>query len=202
MSSPLIVDEEQIDIQDRVPPPRDRVALHNWATRTGKKKYQEQGDGIKLYISKAAEEKLRNHSIECSSKREEVMGFLLGEVFTHEDMSYTLVKDVVTTELEASSVKVRFKRDGFEKLFESLEESDFDYIIVGWYHSHPGHRCFMSSTDIETQKSIFNKEYHSALVIDPINEDIEAFIWEENEIEVRPFLVYWEESQEPYGVQA
>lgn len=44
-----------------------------------------------------------------------------------------------------------------------------DQVVVGWYHSHPGFGCWMSGTDVETQKS---QEQLGArcvgVVIDPV----------------------------------
>ncbi|MGD0818961.1 MAG: hypothetical protein ABR986_11305, partial [Methanomassiliicoccales archaeon] len=99
---------------------------------------------------------------------------------------------------DASLVSVRFDRQGFEKLFESLDDCGFDYVIVGWYHSHPGHGCFLSQTDIDTQVSMFNRPFHSALVIDPVNMEIEAFKVENGRSIHRPFAIYWDEFQNPY----
>lgn len=38
---------------------------------------------------------------------------------------------------------------------------------VGWYHSHPGHGVFLSGQDMTIVRSIYNAEWHVALVIDP-----------------------------------
>jgi len=115
---------------------------------------------------------------------------------------YALVRDVVTTDLEASAVRVRFKRGGFEYLFESLDSCGFEYLIVGWYHSHPGHGCFLSTTDIDTQRTMFAGRYHTALVIDPIAQDVRAFYLEGDEVKERPFVIYWDEYQNPYYTRA
>ena len=84
------------------------------------------------------------------------------------------------------------------KLFEELDHCDFKYVIVGWYHSHPSYTCFMSATDIQTQRTMFNQRYHSAIVIDPVNKEIEAFYLNNDRVESRPFTVYWDEYQNPY----
>ncbi|MFP4196048.1 MAG: Mov34/MPN/PAD-1 family protein [Methanomassiliicoccales archaeon] len=154
---------------------------------------------IALYVSKVAEEKMRNHSLSSAPSNKEVMGFLLGQVFQMGGDRYALVRDVVTTDLEASSVQVRFDRSSYESLFSDLEECGFDYLIVGWYHSHPGHGCFMSSTDIETQRTMFPQPYHGALVLDPVNREIEAFRLSAEGVEVIGMAVFWEEYQDPYG---
>lgn len=59
------------------------------------------------------------------------MGLLLGDVFAQSGLVYAVVKDAVTTELQATGVSVSFDRNGFEALFDRLDEADFDYVIVG-----------------------------------------------------------------------
>src|SRR4030066_191774 len=103
------------------------------------------------------------------------MGFMLGEVREWKGRTYSLVRDIVPTHLKSSSSKVRVRPMAFPELFHDLDDSGFDYILVGWYHSHPGHTCFLSRTDLETQRTMFSQEYHCAVVIDPLNRDIKAF---------------------------
>jgi proteasome lid subunit RPN8/RPN11 len=151
-----------------------------------------------LYISKTAEEKMRNHATSSVAKKMEVMGLMLGQVFVHDGIEYTVVRDVATTDLDASSTRVRFRRDGFEKLFASMDDIGFDHIVTGWYHSHPGHGVFMSPRDVDTQKSMFSSSFHRAEVIDPINKAIGAYRLKRIDVESVPFVIYWEEYQNPY----
>ena len=151
-----------------------------------------------LYISKIAEEKMRNHATSKVHERLEVMGLMLGQVFNHDGVEYTVVRDVATTDLDASSTRVRFRRDGFEKLFASMDDIGFDHIVTGWYHSHPGHGIFMSPTDVDTQKGMFSSSFHRAVVIDPINKEIGAYRLGRIDVEPVPFAIYWEEYQNPY----
>jgi proteasome lid subunit RPN8/RPN11 len=151
-----------------------------------------------LYISKIAEEKMRNHAMSEVHERLEVMGLMLGQVFADRGIEYTVVRDVATTDLDASSTRVRFRRDGFEKLFASMDDIGFDHIVTGWYHSHPGHGVFMSPTDVDTQRGMFSSSYHRAVVIDPINKEIGAYRLGKVDVEAVPFAIYWEEHQNPY----
>lgn len=127
------------------------------------------------------------------------MGLLLGDVFAHSGKAHAVVKDAVTTELQATGISVSFDRNGFEALFDRLDEADFDCVIVGWYHSHHGYTCFMSPKDIETQRRMFREEFHFASVLDPLELQIEAFTLSGEECVVAPFAVYWEEYEDPYG---
>ena len=201
MKKPHVVKETKREIKERSPPPSSNIRAHFWLTHGGMelyKKHLETNKTLELYISKIVEEKIRNHSLKFRDENKEVMGFLLGDVFRYNDKIYAVAKDVATTDLDASMISVRFQRNGFEKLFEQMDSVTFDYIIVGWYHSHPGHHCFMSKTDIKTQKHIFNKEFHSAIVIDPVNKEIEAYKLAGKGYKALSFAVYWDEYQDPY----
>lgn len=151
---------------------------------------QQSAEHFTLYISSHAEGKIRQHAAEEARKRLEVMGFMLGEVRSWCGVPYSVVRDVVTTQLRSSASKVRFNPDAFPNLFVGLDGSGFDYVIVGWYHSHPGHTCFLSRTDLETQRRMFNQAYHSALVIDPVNKDVKAFRLVEGGYEEFPFAIF------------
>jgi len=199
---PRIVGEDRKEFKTREPPPFSRIRRHYWLKDTSVDIYNNTLDKkgfLPLYISKKAEEKVRNHAMKFMDPSLEVMGFLLGDVYSFAGIKYTMVKDTATGGLDTSKIHVKFGRKGFSKLFESLDDVDFDYMIVGWYHSHPGHTCFMSETDIATQKSMFREHYHSAIVIDPINMEIDAYGLEDNEIKSKSFAVYWDEFEDPYG---
>ena len=196
---PKIVGSSERQAQEKVPPGNDRIKPHKWLSSASLQNYLDMEPlGFDLYLSKLAEEKIRNHAMSRLDPRMEIMGLLLGTVYRHGEREYVLVRDVATTDLDASLISVRFDRLGFEKLFESLDDSGFDYVIVGWYHSHPGHGCFLSQTDVDTQVSMFNRPFHSALVIDPVAMEIETFKVENGRSLHRPFAVYWDEFQNPY----
>ncbi|QLH75196.1 MAG: hypothetical protein HPY73_06910 [Methanomassiliicoccales archaeon] len=196
---PSITSSTMLEVESRPRPPPERCRPHKWLNEGSTQIFKDAlKDGLELYISRLAEEKIRNHALSRREERVEVMGFMLGSVYKDLSGTYTLVRDVATTSLDATSVSVRFERDGLEKLFESMDDSCFNYVIVGWYHSHPGHGCFLSPTDVETQAKMFNCPYHSALVIDPVNSEIAAFHLRDGAVEERPFAIYWEEFQNPY----
>ena len=202
MKRPRVVSERKRALLERSPPPSKRSRPHSWLKEEKRSEIEEAlaGTGpLPLYISRTAEEEMRNHSISSGNRNLEAMGLLLGDVFAHSEKTYTVVKNVVTTDLQASGVSVSFHRNGFETLFDRLDKTDFDYIIVGWYHSHPGYTCFMSPKDIETQQRMFREDFHFAVVLDPLKLQIEAFTLSGEGCISVPFAVYWEEHEDPYG---
>ncbi|MEM3342657.1 MAG: Mov34/MPN/PAD-1 family protein, partial [Thermoplasmata archaeon] len=130
---------------------------------------------VDVYIHKDVVKKIMAHAEELAQKKLECMGFLVGDAFSWQKRKYTLIRDVVTTELDSTSVSVRFARDGFGMLFAQLDKLPYDYLILGWYHSHPGYSCFFSYTDIATQRAMFKNPYQCGIVVDPIRGEMKAF---------------------------
>ncbi|OPY31275.1 MAG: Mov34/MPN/PAD-1 family protein [Methanomassiliicoccales archaeon PtaU1.Bin124] len=195
---PVITSSAEMKIEVRPRPPEDRTLPHKWLTTESRQLFDRSNGSIDLFLSKLAEERIRNHALSKLNERLEVMGLLLGSVYEEDGRKFVLIRDVATTDLDASSVSVKFERDGWEKLFQELEDSCFHYVVVGWYHSHPGHRCFLSETDIDTQVRMFNQPFHIALVIDPVNSEIATFYLKDGRVAERPFAVYWDQYQNPY----
>jgi 26S proteasome regulatory subunit N11 len=202
MSSPKVVSETKREVKHNPPPPFTKTRKHYWLAESSKDLYTETilSSGIfPLYISKKAEEKMRNHALRFGDEGIEVMGLLLGEVFEHMGNEYVVVRDVATTSLEASEVSVKFDKEKMGELFDQMDSAGFDYMVVGWYHSHPGHGCFMSPRDMHTQKSMFTEGYHCAVVVDPLNSEIEAYTLDGDDYRSIPFTIYWEDYEDPYG---
>lgn len=178
MCRPRVVRETRRAIEQREPPTKDRLRAHPWLSEESRAMFNaavESEEPLEFYLSTFGESKIREHAQAYASRRLEVMGLLLGEVASWSGKQYSVARDVVTTELKSTISKVRFDPGAFPQLFHGLDGSGFDYILVGWYHSHPGHTCFLSRTDLDTQRSMFSQSYHVALVVDPLNEEIKAF---------------------------
>ena len=69
------------------------------------------------------------------------------------------------TETTIESIDERFQ----VRMVEMLKQTGRNEIVVGWYHSHPGYGCWLSSTDINTQKTFEQQVPRTvAVVVDPI----------------------------------
>jgi len=144
---------------------------------------------LDFFISENAMEKILRHCYEGALYGKESMGFLVGDVRKWKEI-YAVVYDTATAPLEASSVYVRFHRNSFEKLFDVLDEIDYEYVLLGWYHSHLGYSSFMSSIDMETQQTYFTQPYHAALVVDPIAKEMKAFRVIQGECMEIPYAIF------------
>jgi len=143
----------------------------------------------RLFVSKESARIMLDHCYE-KGKVKEVMGLMIGETFKYNEEIFSLVKNIVTSDLDATEVNVKF--DSFDKLFDQLDQIDYDYQIIGWYHSHPDYSSFMSPTDADTQARMFKHAYQYAVVIDPIRYDMNAFISDlsrKSKVREKPFAI-------------
>ncbi len=133
---------------------------------------------VEAYIRSDVLGKMIQHAID---NEKEIIGFLLtdkrrkwngGEYpvvtdreFSDKGLKHT-VADVILTDKTRGAI--------FEKL-DTREKKGEEYFIIGWYHSHPGHGCFFSHTDIHTQKTMFKKKHQIGIVIDPLHNELAVY---------------------------
>ena len=172
----------------RVCPPGEKSFLQEKYSQLGLKKFEklkavpsnekkvetEVSNEVDFYIREIAFDKMLKHCYDMALEGNEAMGLLVGDVKQWKSV-YSIVYDVATASLDSSPFYVRFSRDAFEELFDKLDDIEYDYIILGWYHSHVGYTSFMSGIDIQTQMKYFSQPFHAAIVIDPINIEAKAF---------------------------
>lgn len=119
----------------------------------------------KVHVSSLALLKMLKHG--RAGVPMEVMGLMLGQ-FVDE---YTInCVDVFAMPQSGTSVSVEAVDPVFQtKMLDMLKQTGRPEMVVGWYHSHPGFGCWLSSTDINTQSSFEALNARAvALVIDPI----------------------------------
>ncbi|KAI6192769.1 hypothetical protein M3Y94_01318900 [Aphelenchoides besseyi] len=118
-----------------------------------------------VYISSLALIKMLKHA--RSGVPMEVMGLMLGEFVD----DYTIsVLDVFAMPQSGTGVSVEAVDPVFQtKMLDMLKRTGREEMVVGWYHSHPGFGCWLSSTDISTQQSFEALSARAvAVVIDPV----------------------------------
>ncbi|KAH3678994.1 hypothetical protein WICMUC_001308 [Wickerhamomyces mucosus] len=118
-----------------------------------------------VYISSLALLKMLKHG--RAGVPMEVMGLMLGEFVD----DYTVhVMDVFAMPQSGTGVSVEAVDDVFQtRMMDMLRQTGRDQMVVGWYHSHPGFGCWLSSVDINTQQSFEQLNQRAvAVVIDPI----------------------------------
>lgn len=118
-----------------------------------------------IYISPLALLKMLRHG--RAGIPLEVMGLMLGDYVDE----YTVkCIDVFSMPQSGTETTIESIDEGFQvKMVEMLKQTGRNEIVVGWYHSHPGFGCWLSSTDINTQKTFEQQVPRTvAVVVDPI----------------------------------
>lgn len=118
-----------------------------------------------VYISSLALLKMLKHG--RAGVPMEVMGLMLGEFI--DDFTVHVI-DVFAMPQSGTGVSVEAVDDVFQtRMMDMLKQTGRDQMVVGWYHSHPGFGCWLSSVDINTQQSFEQLNQRAvAVVIDPI----------------------------------
>ncbi|KAI5467484.1 JAB1/Mov34/MPN/PAD-1 ubiquitin protease-domain-containing protein [Mariannaea sp. PMI_226] len=118
-----------------------------------------------VYISSLALLKMLRHG--RAGVPMEVMGLMLGEFV---DDFTVKVMDVFAMPQSGTGVSVEAVDPVFQtKMMDMLRQTGRPESVVGWYHSHPGFGCWLSSVDINTQQSFEQLNPRAvAVVIDPI----------------------------------
>ena len=102
-----------------------------------------------VYISSLALLKMLKHG--KAGIPLEVMGLMLGDYI--DDYTVKCI-DVFAMPQAGTEASIEAIDEAFQaKMVEMLKQTGRNEIVVGWYHSHPGFGCFLSSVDINTQKS-------------------------------------------------
>lgn len=119
----------------------------------------------KVHISSLALLKMLKHG--RAGVPMEVMGLMLGQFVD----DYTIhCVDVFAMPQSGTSVTVESVDPVFQtQMLDMLKQTGRPEMVVGWYHSHPGFGCWLSSTDINTQSSFEALNARAvAVVVDPI----------------------------------
>lgn len=118
-----------------------------------------------IYISPLALLKMLRHG--KAGIPLEVMGLMLGDYV--DDYTVKCI-DVFSMPQSGTETTIESIDEGFQvKMVEMLKQTGRNEIVVGWYHSHPGFGCWLSSTDLNTQKTFEQQVPRTvAVVVDPI----------------------------------
>jgi 26S proteasome regulatory subunit N11 len=119
----------------------------------------------KVHVSSLALLKMLKHG--RAGVPMEVMGLMLGQFVD----DYTIhCVDVFAMPQSGTTVSVEAVDPVFQtQMLDMLKQTGRPEMVVGWYHSHPGFGCWLSSTDINTQSSFEALNARAvALVVDPI----------------------------------
>lgn len=96
----------------------------------------------------------------------EVMGLMQGTVCDESRTFYIL--DAFALPVHGTETRVNAQNEAYEYMIQYLEQCSAVHRpqqAVGWYHSHPGYRCWLSGIDVETQQTNQRQDPFVAVVV-------------------------------------
>jgi len=103
----------------------------------------------------------------------EVGGFILGNSWGNDVIDYEIGLELFVPSKNVKSsnpIRLNFGPEAMMELME-VQRENIDYKLLGWFHTHPGHKPYLSEQDMTIHENFFNKRYHIAIVLDSLTED-------------------------------
>jgi len=143
-----------------------------------------------VHITPGALGKMVNDA--CAGKAYEVMGLVFGYIISHGFM----VTDSVCLPVEGTETRVNAGDDAQLFAIEYTSRVERNEKVIGWYHSHPGYRPWLSGIDVRTQEEqqLINDPM-IAIVIDPLT------TVESGEVDIGAFRVYTDCERSKQGIE-
>ena len=107
----------------------------------------------------------------------EIGGMLMGQFKRVKGaLTYRVsIEKFVPLEAKYQSVtKVEIDPMSLARDLGDAQDENPDLIVVGWFHTHPGHGLFLSRPDLEIHYSHFYRPYHLAMEIDSLSERLDT----------------------------
>lgn len=137
---------------------------------------------IQVYINPDTLADAWDHALTGLQSRVEVGGALIGNVYRDEatEVDFVEINDIERLKSIGNGVSVDIPPEEWIRVHNLVEEHPRyrgRFSIIGWYHSHPNMRAFMSNVDSKTQANHFGMYGMVALVLggNDLNPDIRCF---------------------------
>ena len=142
-----------------------------------------EGTSLKIFIREYILNDIDSYL--STDKTKELGGVLLGNVYKDsEGKIFIVIDDIVIANFTVANIsRLTFTHETWNQINQDIEKNHKDKIIVGWFHSHPGHTVFLSSYDKFIHENYFNLKFMVAYVYDPVLQDRGFFFWRESNLE-------------------
>lgn len=107
----------------------------------------------------------------------EIGGILMGRAFYAESVKTyrVLVEEFVPIEPEYhNNYQLEFSAHSLAKDLGKIQDDFSALLVVGWFHTHPGHGLFLSNQDLRIHDSFFREQYQFAMEIDSLSERLDT----------------------------
>lgn len=157
---------------------------------------------LQVFIHQHTWRSIWQHSVRDNSI--EIGGALLGRYGIENGQRFLLITDVFHQPLEYSEdpTLLRFTRlffDDLETYIDDINKQHPDILRLGLYHTHPGYGVFLSQTDEDTLRGVFNLPHQIAMVVDPVKQEDGIFFCSDKKISPRAGYILYDSKDPAYS---
>jgi proteasome lid subunit RPN8/RPN11 len=164
------------DLPVRTPPALDHVQWHG---------PENPGGSLTLIYHQEALAQIQNHGL--ANLDVEVGGVLLGHVYRYQDQVILEIQDILPADsADHGPFHFTFTADAWAQINRDRATHYPDLDILGWFHTHPDLGVFYSADDVVVHTAAFSMAWHVGIVVDPINNEVAHFGWQNGEIAPLP----------------
>ncbi len=107
----------------------------------------------------------------------ELGGFLLGGYHSDGEPYVEVRHFLEAHEAPSQAASLTFTHDTWATVTRDIERRYPDELIVGWHHTHPNLRVFLSGYDLFIHRHFFPEVWQVAMVVDPVLQEFGFFQW-------------------------
>lgn len=128
----------------------------------------------------------------------ETGGLLVGRACRDGAGEYLRVEGAVPAQCaERTAASLTFTHEAWAQMHVQVQERFPDLQVVGWFHTHPGLRVFLSGPDLFLHRSLFAQRFDVAVVLDLPSRQWGLFAWHGDRPELAAgFHIYGQEPEE------
>jgi proteasome lid subunit RPN8/RPN11 len=138
----------------------------------------------------------------ASDINKELGGVFLGGAYKDgEGRKFIVIDNYIHAEHTNASVsRLTFTHETWEYINSRIDREFSGKMVLGWYHSHPGHTVFMSAHDMFIQENFFNMDFMTAYIYDPTINERAFFAWKNGRVvKLKGYYLTQSGSESPYG---
>lgn len=130
---------------------------------------------VRVYVHEPVLEQILDYSEQDLTR--ELGGFLLGG-YHCDDAPFVEVRHFLeAVDARSQAASLTFTHETWAAMTRDISQRFPDELIVGWQHTHPNLRVFLSGYDLFIHRHFFQEPWQIAMVVDPVLQEFGFFQW-------------------------
>ncbi len=135
---------------------------------------------VEVYVHETVLEQILEYS-ELDVTRE-LGGFLLGGYHLDESPFVEVRHFLKAVDARSNAASLTFTHETWATMMRTATAQFPDDLIVGWHHTHPQLRVFLSGYDLFIHRHFFKQPWQIAMVVDPVLQEFSFFQWDGDQV--------------------